>query len=117
MGHTANIMDELSLVYRAVRDTCPWIQEETKDRGRKPYNRALILAILILGIQRGWSYRRMEQFCMENMKAIKRLDPAWESYPDHGVFYLAARSISIADVSRISARVKKLKGEIPVLWY
>jgi len=61
----------------------------------------------------------MEEFCKQNKDLLRELDPAWnlKRLPDHKNFHLLAKKLTVSDTMRIMAKVRELKGEVPVLWY
>jgi hypothetical protein len=114
-------LSELRLIYEACFH-CGLpksIQKPVNKRGRPGWNRFVLLTVLIYGLINGLSYRRMEEFCRENKDLLQQLDPAWNPKrpPDHKNFHLLAKKLTVADVMRIMAKVRELKGEVPVLWY
>jgi len=117
----AESLEELKLIYEACfKVGLPKsIQKPVNKRGRPSWNRFILLSVLIYGLQRGFSYRRMEEFCEENKHLLKELDPLWNPKrpPDHKNFHLLAKKVTVSDVMRILAKVRELKGEVPVLWY
>ncbi|AEA46061.1 hypothetical protein [Archaeoglobus veneficus] len=93
------------------------LQNPVKARGRKAFNRFLLLSIIVYGIQRGWSYRDMERFAKEHLDELKELDPGLRKAPDHSSFYVVASKLKVTDILRIYAKLKEQRGEVPVLWY
>ena len=113
--------EELRLIYEACfKVGLPKsVQKPINKRGRPSWNRFILLSVLIYGLINGLSYRRMEKFCQENKDLLQRLDPTYNPKrpPDHKTFHLLAKKVTAADIMRIMAKVRELKGEVPVLWY
>ena len=114
-----NEIRDVMLIYDAIEmvGLPELIDKPAKVRGRKPFNRQLLLSIIIYGLQKGWSYRQMEMFCEENLEELRKIDGTLRKAPDHSIFYLTAKELRVTDILRIVAKVKELKGEVPVLWY
>ena len=117
----AEVERELELIHRACLAVgLPQsIQKPVSKRGRPSWNRFILLTVLIYGLINGFSYRKMEEFCREHKQILMKLDPLWKQKnpPDHKNFHFLAKKVTVADIIRIMAKVKELKGEIRVLWY
>jgi len=110
---------EVIELYEAVRlcELPPAIRKPVKKAGRKQYNRFLIIALIIYGLKQGWSYRQIEEFAKANWKWLKPYSFGIKKAPDHSVIYLTAKKLRVTDIFRFTAKLKELRGEIPVLWY
>ena len=112
-------IDELKTIYEAcVRTNLPkTLQKPVNSRGRKSFNRFLLMSLVILALRRGWSYRDTERFAREHLKELREIDPALRKAPDHSMLYLTAKKLKTTDIFRVYAKMKEMRGEVPVLWY
>ena len=112
-------LHELLEIYEAVRSIplpSPLVKP-IKRVGRKGYNRFLIIALILYGLKRGWSFRQIQEFAKENWEYLRELSFNIKKEPDHSTIYVVAKKLRATDIFRYLAKLKELKGEIPVLWY
>jgi len=112
-------LHELLEIYEAVRlcDLPPSLVKPIKRVGRKGYNRFLIIALILYGLKRGWSFRQIQEFAKENWEYLKELSFNIKKEPDHSTIYLVASKLRVVDVFRYIAKLKEMRGEVPVLPY
>ena len=112
-------LHELLEIYEAVRlcDLPPSLVKPIKRVGRKGYNRFLIIALILYGLKRGWSFRQIQEFAKENWEYLRELSFNIKKEPDHSTIYVVAKKLRATDIFRFTAKLKQIKGEIPTLWY
>ncbi len=93
------------------------LRKPIKRAGRKSYNRFLIIALILYGLKRGWSFRQIEEFSRENWQYLKELSFNIKKEPDHSTIYITASKLRVVDIFRYLAKLKEMRGEIPVLPY
>lgn len=93
------------------------LRNPVKKRGRKQYNRFLLIALIIYGLQHNLSYRQLEELAKANWNWLKPYSFNIKKAPDHALIYEIAKSLRATDIFRYLAKLKQLKGEIPCLWY
>ncbi|AIY90202.1 hypothetical protein [Geoglobus acetivorans] len=106
-------------IYEAVRqlDLPAPLRKPIRTRGRKSYNRFLIIALILYGLKREWSFRQIQEFARENWGYLSPLSFNIKKEPDHSTIYLVASKLRVLDVFRYFAKLKEMRGEIRVLWY
>ncbi len=88
-----------------------------KKRGRKSYNRFLIIALILFGLKREWSFRKIQEFARENWEYLREFSFGIKKEPDHSTIYVVASKLRVVDCFRYFAKLKEMRGDIPVLWY
>ncbi len=109
---------ELLEIFEAVRSIPlpPPLRSPVKSVGRRKYNRFLIIALIIFGLQRKWSFRKIQEFAKENWDILKELSFGIKKEPDHSTIYLVASKLRVVDVFRYFAKLKEMRGESPIFW-
>lgn len=112
-------LQEFIQLYESVRaiPLPPSLQKPIKRRGRKSYNRFLLVSLLLYGVLNRWSYREIEEFAKKNWDVLQNLSFGVNNAPDHSLLYITATRMKLSDFFRYLAKWKKLRGDIPVLWY
>jgi len=107
--------EEFELLLQAVKSVTP--QHEWKGIGRKPYNRAILHAVVFLAIQQGWSVRQAAEWCENNLELLREHGWNEKKAPSKSILHEVVKNMRVSDLLRISAKLKALKGGIPVLWF
>jgi len=122
MNNSEDIPEEVQEVieiFEAVRECelpSPLVKP-IKRAGRKSYNRFLIIALILFGLKREWSFRQIQEFARENWEYLRELSFNIKKEPDHSTIYLVASKLRVVDVFRYFAKLKEMKGKVPVLPY
>ncbi|WP_456468110.1 hypothetical protein [Archaeoglobus sp.] len=112
-------IQEVIEIFEAVRKCSlpPPLVKPVRKVGRKSYNRFLIISLILCGLKRGWSFRQIQEFAKTNWDYLKELSFNIKKEPDHSTIYLVASKLRVVDIFRYHAKLKELKGEVPVLWF
>lgn len=81
-------------------------------RGRRPYPRPLLTAVVYLALREGWSLRRAERWCQENLELLRQHGWTYRNPPKKSTLHNVMRELDVATLQRITAAVRHLKGEI-----
>ena len=112
-------VQEVIEMFEAVRSVPlpPPLVKPIRRAGRKSYNRFLIIALILFGLKREWSFRQIQEFAGDNWEYLRELSFNIKKEPDHSTIYLVASKLRVVDVFRYYAKMKVMRGESPVLWY
>lgn len=112
-------VQEVIEIFEAVRkcELPPPLVKPIRKKGRKGYNRFLIIALILFGLKREWSFRQIQDFARDNWDSLKPLSFNIKKEPDHSTIYVVASRLRVVDAFRYFAKLKEMKGEVPVLPY
>ena len=110
---------EIIELYEAIREVelPASLRIPFKKTGRKGYNRFLLIALIIYGIQHGLSYRAIEELAKANWSWLKPYSFNIKKAPDHVLLYYTAQKLKASDIFRYLAKLKAIKGLSPCIWY
>ena len=111
-GAGSLVGDEFEVILEACRMVLGGSDHHQVKRGRHPYPRTLLTAVIYLTLKEGWSLRQAERWCQENLDMLRQHGWTYRNPPKKSTLHNVMRELDVATVQRISAVVRHLKGEI-----
>ena len=103
---------EFEVILQACAMVLGGSRHHQEKRGRRPYPRSLLTAVIYFTRKEGWSLRQAERWCQENLDLLKRYGWTYRNPPKKSTLHNVMKSIDAATLQRISAVVRHLKGEV-----